>query len=726
MKTNGKFEVSPLLGMDERIPAPDNSTILLENWTYDAHTKTWNNFLGFEEFFHTTNRPYGNSGVGQIYEDAAIDSIYVYQRHNSAQQWFLFEQNGKLKYLVPSAGQAANKVAQTLLSDRHIPTVQEAHTNYTPYGRYVIITNGIDGPVKYRGGDRTFPLGWDRRPGTIDVQTPDKFDSGAKPQSYIEATSDFELGENEIEGGSIFKSGVFEGVGFVTGSDGQNEYSYKVSFINEAGSESPLSEPTQFIKWTTKDITKGTNEYANRACPNMEIPIGPAGVRARKIYRTANGGSQYFFLDQIDNNTDSVYVDYRQDSQLGALAPNDSDSIIMPAPGGRFTATFKNCLFIDGGIADGSRIYFSEPNQPDTFKDSSFFDVGTREGGDITGFEVYYNSLLVFREQAIDLIRGDAINGFELVPFISGIGSRSHHAIVNVPTAGIMFLGQDGIYNIMGGLDGGANLKIDKISDPIQQYVERFSSDGLTSAVAIYSNQWREVHFYVAADDGHRLTMGLIYHIDTGSWSFRDNKEYAINCITTDRDSNLIFGRWYDQDPAVVGQTNKGIYVISRKRTAGTVNLGSGESPDFQPADAPVSKIRTQWLDFGYPFIKKQIKYVYLYIMTTGNQDPQLEFYKDRTWHNGVDANLRIMQRADHDYQGVYEPTAPDGDLDTSLAVWGTTKWQDKLLTQVRYSVDIKAASEFALEITAPEAMQIMGYAVEYTALGTQTIKGRH
>ena len=400
----------------------------------------------------------------------------------------MYEQGGKLKYLVPSAGQANANVAQVLLSDRHIPNIQEAHTNYTPYGRYVIITNGIDGPIKYRGGDRTYPLGWDRRPGAPDVVTPDQFNTDVKPLVYVEATSNFELGQSELQGDTIYKSQFFEGVGFVTGSGDNNEYRYKVSFLNEAGSESPISEPTPKISWKTQEIFKGTNHYPNRACPVMQVPTGPTGTIARRLYRTTNGGTTFQFLDEIKNNTDAVYVDYREDTQLGANAPNDSDSVVMPASGGRFTATFKNCLFIDGGIADGSRMFYSEPNQPDTFKDTNFFEIGTREGGDITGFEVYYNSLLVFREQAIDLVRGDSLNGFEIVPFITGIGSKSHHSIVNVPTQGIMFLGQDGIYRIKGGLDGGSSLSIEKVSDPIQQYVERMSLDGLPSAVAVYSS----------------------------------------------------------------------------------------------------------------------------------------------------------------------------------------------------------------------------------------------
>lgn len=723
MKTPGKLEIKPIFGIDERIPAPANSTIRLQNWTYDAHTKTWNNFLGFEEFFHKINRPYPTN-PSQIYSDDTVDSVYCYQRHNSAQQWFLYEQGGKLKYLVPSAGQSPTLVSQTLDDDRHIPTRNEAHTNYTPYGRYCVITNGVDGPLKYRGGDRIFPLGWDRRPGAPDVINPGSWSGGEiKPYKYIEASSDFELGQDELGGNSELKSSAFEGVGFLTSSDGNNKYRWKISFVNEAGSESPISDSTNIIKWTTADITKGTNEYANRAVVAMQIPKGPTGTIARNVYRTTNGGTDFFYLDTIRNNTDDVYVDHREDTELGALAPNDSDSILFPANGGRFTATFKNCLFIDGGISDGSRLYYSQPLQPDTFRDTSYFDVGTREGGDITGFEVYYNSLLVFREQAIDLVRGDPLNGFELVPFITGIGSKSPHCIINVPTQGIMFLGQDGVYKISGGLDGGSNLNIEKVSDPIQQYIERLSLDALPSAVGIYSAQWREVHFYCSLDDGYRLDTGLIFHLDSGTWSTRNNKEYGVNCITTDKDANLIYGYWRNYDPLDQTQVNKGLYVISRNRRGGTRKEGSGEEATYVDGFAPISELRTQWLDFGEPFVKKQIKYVYLYVLTTGNGTPALTFYKDRDWNSGVPGEAVIMQRPDHYYQPVYTPVEPG--LEDSEAVWDTAQWQDKLLTQIRYAVDQKAASEFAFKIDVSEPMIIMGYAVELTSKGTETIGGR-
>ena len=100
-----------------------------------------------------------------------------------------------------------------------------------------------------------------------------------------------------------------------------------------------------------------------------------------------------------------------------------------------------------------------------------------------------------------------------------------------------------------------------------------------------------------------------------------------------------------------------------------------------------------------------------------------MDCYKDREWDNSTDGQRNLMQRADHASQPVYEPT--DDDQKSSLAVWDSSKWQSKLLTQVRYAVDLKSVSEFAFELTADEAITIMGYAVEYTSKGAETIRGR-
>lgn len=47
------------------------------------------------------------------------------------------------------------------------------------------------------------------------------------------------------------------------------------------------------------------------------IPIGPTGTIARRIYRIKNGGTQYFLVDQLSDNTTSTYTDSKLDSELG-------------------------------------------------------------------------------------------------------------------------------------------------------------------------------------------------------------------------------------------------------------------------------------------------------------------------------------------------------------------------------------------------------------------------
>lgn len=51
------------------------------------------------------------------------------------------------------------------------------------------------------------------------------------------------------------------------------------------------------------------------------IPIGGASVTARKLYRTAAGGSTYMLLATIADNTTTSYTDNIADASLGAGAP---------------------------------------------------------------------------------------------------------------------------------------------------------------------------------------------------------------------------------------------------------------------------------------------------------------------------------------------------------------------------------------------------------------------
>tara|TARA_R110000744_G_scaffold94575_3_gene182678 strand:- start:1521 stop:3653 length:2133 start_codon:yes stop_codon:yes gene_type:complete len=709
MKTNQKLEVLPQAGLYIGIPAPKESANRLVNWKYDAKTRAWTNNLGFEKFFsnQTNFGPFGGSA------QRAVDSVYCFQQHNGARQSFLYESNGTLYVLNPSdAGGAGSLI--TLKTDRQTPSPTQPHTSYEPYGRYCIITNGLDGPLKFKGSTQSsalYDLGWRQQPGTPTVRSVGQPDG--QPITFLDAT-DATFNDQIWKGSDT----TFRGVSSGTATE-VVRYRYKVSFVNEAGSESPLSQDSNEMSITAVSVTRGGTSGVPKTGLILDIPRGPNGTLARRIYRTKTDSNTFFFVTQLNNNSDESFTDFIADTELGANAPEPSSSVLMPSPACRFSATFKNVLFIDGGEMDPSRIYYSQPLQPDTFAASSYFEVGTREGGDITGLAPYYNSLLVFRENAIDLIRGDSVNGFNLVPFIQGVGTLSPHTIVPIPNLGLSFMSQDGIYLIKGGLDGGADLTLKKISQGLQEYFERASRDKLPAAIGVFSQRERELHYYMCIDGQTFLNLGLVYHVDAQQWSER--QDFPFKTATTDKDGNIIGG--YDLNNVFSGSPSGtldapakgGLFIVSGQRTSGYLFTGSGLN--IKTAKVPNSLFRSAWLDFGMPQIKKYPKYVYLYVLSRGDNEVSMSVYKDRDWGEELPVTGMKMQRGDHQDQPVY---------DSVLYTWDKEKWQDKLLTQIRYDVATAGAvSEFAFELNTTSPMEFIGYSVEYQVDAKKTIRGK-
>jgi len=706
MKKVNRLDVNPQKGVYIGIPAPANTANQLMNWKYDSKTKAWSNELGYEKYFSSRSN-FGDFAGGA---QRKIDSIYNWSQHSGARQSLLFETNGTLYEI-----NGSTTGFDTLLENRHIPNDTDYFTHYSPYSRYLIITNGFDGPVKYRasrgGSDRIFDLGWRNIPGTpqpSSVGSPD-----GKPKTFIEATSAPVIDQTW---GSVDYD--FRGVTGDTAGD-KSIYRYKVSFVNEAGSESPLSNASAAVTYTAKSVTRGATTGVPLTGFIIEIPRGPAGTIARRIYRTKNDGSIFYFVSQVHENTSRTYTDFMSDSQLGAEAPLPSESIVMPSPACRFSATFKDCLFIDGGMMNAQNIFYSQPRQPDTYSVDNYFNVGTTSGGDITGLYPYYNALIVFREDAIDLIRTNALGRFELVPFIQGVGCESPHSIVAIPNMGLSFLSKDGIYLINGGLDGGADLTLNKISLGLEEYFDRATIDKLPQAVANYSSRERELHYYMSIDGKTFLSQGLVYHIDSQTWSERN--EFPVRCITVDKDGNFICG--YDENfvyngapanPPAGSPAKGGLFVISGQRTSGYEFTGAGKN--IQQAQPLLAKFRSAWLDFGDITIKKQVKYVYLTVLTHGNAACTMFAYKDRDWSDGTEVETHVMQRPDHKDQPVY---------DDQLYVWDTAHWQDKLLTRIRFDVANMSCSEFAFEFETTDPMEFIGYQIEYTADGTKIIGGK-
>jgi uncharacterized phiE125 gp8 family phage protein len=69
-----------------------------------------------------------------------------------------------------------------------------------------------------------------------------------------------------------------------------------------------------------------SDKSANGKIALSNIQIGGSNVTARKIYRTAAGGSTYLFLATIADNTTTTYTDNIADASLGAQAPSTNST----------------------------------------------------------------------------------------------------------------------------------------------------------------------------------------------------------------------------------------------------------------------------------------------------------------------------------------------------------------------------------------------------------------
>jgi hypothetical protein len=118
-------------------------------------------------------------------------------------------------------------------------------------------------------------------------------------------------------------------------------------------------------------------------------------------------------------------------------------------------------------------------------------------------------------------------------------------------------------------------------------------------------------------------------------------------------------------------------------------------------------------MDMGKAAQKKFVKYVYLHVMTKGDNTIPITYYKDFDY-NGTTSSGEKMQRADHVDQGVFD-----------LGVWDTAVWEDPFFTTIRYPIALGAASFFAFEVETSNDMVLVGYSLEFAANKTHTIKGK-
>lgn len=695
-----------------------------ENLTIDRGTGGWSTGVGYEPFVVNAAAwaPFGSDGP--------IYSLHVRQGlAGGARQSILYEEGGNLKLLFEADGP---NIVVTLASNRHIPTTTESGAWFTDTAYGTIITNGVDRPVIVRpwplpsfsnlaaAAVQTIrPFGFEGlptplEPSNVKPMPPPPFPNPPKASGNGAVTLWCPAEGNAIPDGGRW------GLGFAnnkTGSDGDQQaiFGWAASYVTDTGSEGPTS-----TLGTTAWALEANAEGFRHACA-VRIPTGPRGTVARKIYRTTNYSDDYvspgdttlYFIDVIRNNVEELFFDAVRTANLGQPAPEIATGP-LPAPRARFSALFNGCLFLDGGIDDSRTLYFSTVGLIEQFAADAFVELSAENGG-ITALFSNYNTLLVFREKGIDVVQGDYANGFTTTTLVSNVTCKAPHSVQSVPGLGVVFLAEDGVYAITGGLTGGAINEVINLTQRQDGIINRITPDCHAKAVSAYSAQTREYQVYVPVDGEDRPSLGLVLHIDRlpnadsiSPWTTRVG--FPVGSITTLYDGTMVFGHHTGSEDTTPN-SERGLFVISAKRSMGMVVTGE-QPPVFSYAGPPTSVYRSAWWSADDPQMQKQVSYVTVWVLTTGLPKITMRHYKD----------FSLAPVTEQTYTAQSPDSVPQPTLDTTIL--GTGQYRNDRLVPLRFSVAHMSAAWFCFEIETTEDLVLVGYEYEWTTKGTRVVAG--
>ena len=709
-------------GVSTKLPQNPQDAGKADNLVIDKTTGGWSTRVGYEPWVPGATSWVPFASTGPVYALHCTQGVA-----GGARQHVLYESDGTLFLLFQSDG---TDQAIPLQTGRHIPTPTDAASWFTDTGHGTVITNGVDRPVLVQpwplpGSPHTTaaavqiirPFGFDGLPTPVEPRTTKPIP--APPAFGPPAGS----GNGAVTlwcpaNGLSIPDGGRWGLGFsdnVGGADGDKAaiFGWSVSYITDTGSEGPTSTLNS-ASWA---LPAGAEGFRH-ACA-LDIPIGPKGTVARKLYRTSNYSSDYvnqgdtslYFIDIIRNNVEPLFFDAVLTANLGQPAPAIPTGP-LPAPRARFSALFGGCLWLDGGIEDGRVLYYSTAGLVEQFAADAFIELSAR-GGSITALFSNYNTLLVFREDGIDVVQGNYKDGFTATTLTEGVTCRAPHSIATVPGLGVVFLAVDGVYAVVGGLSGGAVNDVINLTVPQDDIIRRITMDCHPKAVGCFSALTREYHLYVPVDGDDRPNLGLVLHVDRlvraeslSAWTTRTG--FPVGAITTLFDGTVVFGH-NTGDQTGGTQSQRGLFVISAKRTMGRDYNAVPALVDTPP---PVSTYRSAWFSFGDPQVQKQVSYVTLWVMTTGKPSITMRHYKD----------FSLVPTLEQTYTAQSPDSKPQTTMDATIL--GTGQYRRDRFVPLRFSVAHQSAAWFCFEMETTEDLVLVGYEYEYTTKGTRTVAG--
>lgn len=686
-------------GLDERWKASSSSANVCNNLTWDPRGG-WRTSSGFRRVLK--GQPNGGGGVTNPFTSiGTIWSIHRFSQHNGAREFILFEADGggtscTLYALNPSLRTATPydtlyDRGNNAMSGRARISTPWSRTQSVTWGNRIYLVNGIDMPVVF-DGYRCDRAGFDMAPRPPDASEIAKTTATAYDASGTGTGVRIpDLGVGPVPPDSTTSL--------------QYSCTFKVSFVNSRGQESPLSEASVVCHFATgsSTITSGRNFVW------LDLPLGGSNVVARRIYRTQNildssgnavsgRATQFFYQQTVEDNLTRGIEVFLDDDQLASDAVDETTLGLWPA-GAKFIASFKGTMFLAG--MNGSQIQFSAPDSPEVYPPFNILDVGDAHLGPITGMWSTRNALVVLKSRAIYLIKGDPVNGFYSETLTQDTGSLSPRGLVEIPSVGLAFVGQDGIYALRGALENeGVPTEIIHLGTPLYRSSTTWNASAMQNVVAVPDYRERRVLFFIPTIGVSMPTKAWAFHYETREWATIDNIPMSCALNTSDHRQYVMFG---SSDPT----NHPGIHVLTR----GWDDLdGTAIVPTYQTCD----------LDLGALWRSASVRTVFVYCLGYGDRDLTLNYALARAAVNTLTTATAQDQQYPENQNRMTVFGAAVGDWknpngSSEVALWDSAVWGQWRPIVLRFDISTQQQNpmhEFSVDLT-PEANATMMEIVE-------------
>jgi hypothetical protein len=173
------------------------------------------------------------------------------------------------------------------------------------------------------------------------------------------------------------------------------------------------------------------------------------------VYRNKNGGTLYYLVAEIPNNSFTAiqtYNDNITDANLGAQFITPLSDRSLP-PKGKYVASFNGQLVISGQIESPNEIFWSDIDSPEYFP-----AFGTNQalvendiGDKITGIKQNNESFAIFKNKSIHILTGDLSNSNIRIDVLTKDIGCAAHATIQEVRGNLYFLSDQGVYSLTSG-----------------------------------------------------------------------------------------------------------------------------------------------------------------------------------------------------------------------------------------------------------------------------------